>query len=146
MTNRNATASRLREKLDRESEPYPEAWMPGPGGELFGIFEGFRSGKTNRGESHPIALVRDEAGELHAVWMFHKVMRAEFEKANPHVGESILIRREKDRTNADGQAYHVYRVAVNREKSSDPFSDTSPPIEERTPLTGDWTFLGNGIQ
>jgi len=146
MTNSKATASRLREKLDRESEPYPVAWMPGPGGELFGTFEGYRSGVTNRGETHPIAILRDDRGELHSVWLFFKVLRAEFEQANPHVGETILIRREKDRTNADGQPYHVYRVVIDRVDKTGPFAATSPPIEERKPPTGDWTFLGDRVQ
>ena len=135
-----ATAARLREKLNREAEPYPEAWMPGPGGELLGTFEGYRSGKTNRGEVHPIAIVRDDSGELHAVWMFYTVLRAEIEQANPHVGETILIRREKDRINADGQPYHVYRVTTDRAEKAGPFFNTSPPVEERTPPTGDWTI------
>jgi len=146
MTNRNPAADRLREKLDRDAEPYPEAWMPGPGGELLGTFEGFRSGKTSRGEVHPIAIVRDEAGELHGVWLFFAVLRAEFEEANPHVGEWIMVRREKDRKNADGQAYRVYRVGVDRPEKRDAFADTSPPIEERKPSTGEWTFLGDGVQ
>ncbi len=137
---------RLREKLNRESEPYPEAWMPGPGGELLGTFEGYRQGKTSRGEVHPIALVRDDTGELHAIWMFFTVLRAEFEQANPHVGETILVRREEDRTNADGQPYRRYRVTVDRPEKRSPFANTSPPVEERTPPTGDWTFLGDGVQ
>ena len=142
----NTTANRLRERLDRAAEPYPEAWMPGPGGELLGTFEGFRSGTTSRNETHPIAIVRDETGELHAVWLFYAVLRSEFEKVDPHVGETIMLRREKDRTNADGQQYRNYSLAVDRSRKGDPFADTSPPIEERKPPTGDWTFLGDGAQ
>lgn len=145
MTSGDSTAARLRERLDRDSEPYPEAWMPGPGGELLGAFEGFRSGTTRRGETHSIALVRDEAGDLFAVWLFHMVLRAEFEKASPQPGEQLLIRRLPDRENADGQSYRVYRVVVDRDEELDPSANTLPPTEERKPPEGDWTFLGDGV-
>ena len=139
MTPGNATAARLRERLDRDSEPHPEAWRPGPGGELIGEFMGYRSGTTRLGETHQIAIIRDDAGELFAVWLFHKVLLAEFEKARPKHGETILIRRLPDRENSDGQVYRVFRVAVDRDGET----DTSPPTEKQKPPQGDWIFLGD---
>ena len=141
MTPGNATAARLRERLDRDSEPFPEAWTPGPGGELLGEFEGYRSGTTRLNETHQIAIIRDDAGELFAVWLFHKVLRAEFEKANPQLGETLLIRRLSDRENADGQSYYVFRVAVDRDEEA----ATASPTEKRKPPQGDWYFLGDKI-
>ena len=144
MTNATATANRLRERLDRAAEPYPQAWTPEPGDELLGTFEGFRSGATDQNENHPIALVRDANGELYAVWLLYGSLRAEFDRENPHVGETLMLRREKDRTNTDGPKHRAYSVAIDRNKKSDPFADTSPPIEDRDPPTGDWTFSGGG--
>jgi len=138
----NPIADLLREGIDLDSEPYPEAWMPSVGGELGGIFEGFRNGTTCRNETHPFAVVRDDVGERFAAWLFYTVLRSAFERVDPRPGETILIRRLPDRENSKGRAYRDYKLRVYREEGTDIFASTPPLI----PPQSDWTFLGDQMQ
>lgn len=137
----NPTADRLRAQLDRDSESPPDFWDPGVGGELFGQFNGWSSGQTQRGDTIQIATVRTDTGERFSVWCFHKVLKSELARVDPQPGEAILIRREPDRENADGLAYRVYRVAVDRDNA-----DTDANPESLIPPKSDWTFLGDQMQ
>jgi len=135
---RTDTETRLRARLDTAETP-SKPWQPNPGAELIGVFTGWTSGTTRRNETHPIALVEDEAGETWAVWAFYRVLRDELRKADPKPGEAILIRRSEDRKGPNG-TYRVYRVAVDRD--ADPFAEAAEPLDQGAP--GDWTLAGEG--
>ena len=129
----------MRQKLDEADQTATEAWKPEPGDELIGTVAGWSSGTTRRDETHPILIVELEDGSRIAVWCFYSVLRDELKKADPKIGETILIRRLDDRTNSDGIGYRVYRVAVDRE-DADPFETASEPVD----APGDWTFSEGG--
>jgi hypothetical protein len=107
------TAARLREQADRD---YPQAWIPeAEGDELVGVVAGVKPAvQTTYG---PVPVVEVEDG-LHAgwsVWLTHTVLRREFERQRPVLGETILI-RYLGRVTPDGggPAYESYRLVVDR--------------------------------
>ena len=128
-----SAAERLRERAAAEVfATHPAAWMPEPGDELVGTFRGLSSGPTRRGETHQIALVEDEAGKTHGVWLFYRVLADQFAKADPNPGDPILFLRRPDRTNEAGKEYRDFLVLVERANTEAPSPD---------PQT-DWTFAG----
>jgi hypothetical protein len=132
-TPNSSATDRLRALADsRELRGKP--WQPEVGDELVGVFRGWSSGVTKRAERHPIAIVEDASGTSWAVWLFYRVLRAEFQEANPEPGELVLVRRLPDREGPNG-AYRVFRVAVDR-AAADPFADTDSPVDCDEP--GDW--------
>jgi hypothetical protein len=132
-TPNSSATERLRALADsRELRGQP--WQPEVGDELVGVFRGWSSGVTKRAERHPIAIVEDASGTSWAVWLFYRVLRAEFQEANPEPGELVLVRRLPDREGPNG-AYRVFRVVVDR-AAADPFADTDSPVDCDEP--GDW--------
>lgn len=103
---------RLSAQADRE---FPESWIPKEAGErIVGEFLRLDRGTTARGPAH-IVVLRTPEGVERGVWLLHVVLRNEFRRLQPKPGELVLVKYEGTRQKADGDAYHAYKVAVDRE-------------------------------
>lgn len=123
--------NRLRDE-HREQE-YATTWRPEAGDVLVGRFEKLDSGETKYGECE-IAHVRDETGELMAVWLFHKVLRTEWDEAGPEPGDEVGVIYHGQRDGADF-SYHNY--SVQKEARNEPEDRPPKPADEPdSPLDG----------
>ena len=115
LSGQHASINRLREKTRDLDVALPPAWAPEPGGELVGHFVRWSEGTTSRGETHPIAVFREDGGmrEL-SVWCFYTVLRSKLQGKDLQPGELCLITRKADRTSKQGKSYRDYSVAVDR--------------------------------
>jgi len=110
------------------------------GDSVFGSFDGLETGHTEYGAC-PIAILTTEDGPR-AVWLLQTVLRNEFKKARPKVGEEVAIRYDGTEKNAAGKTYHAFKVAVLREEGSavdwdqvgaaDDFYESTPTPEPDT--------------
>jgi hypothetical protein len=66
----------------------------------------------------PVPVVELEQLGTHAawsVWLMHAVLRREFERQRPAIGEAVLVRYlGRAQPDGGGDPYEVYRVVVDR--------------------------------
>ena len=111
---------RLNEK--RSAMEYAETWKPEEHGpQLIGTFEKMDAGSTRYGECE-IAHIRTESGELMAAWLFHTVLKNEWEEAAPTPGDRVAIEYLGER---DGKSYSYHAYAVARERRSEADSEAT---------------------
>lgn len=106
--------SSLEDRLrsEHKAQEYATTWRPDAGDILTGTLEKMDTGETKYGECE-IAHVRDGDGELMAVWLFHKVLRTEWDEAEPEPGDEVGICYHGQR-DGSGYSYHNYTVEVER--------------------------------
>jgi hypothetical protein len=120
----------LRIELEREDGTYPESWRPQPGDILVGTIEKYDRASTSYG-TYNIAVLRDEQGALHSVWLMHAVLLDEFRKLRPRPGERLGIKRLEDAE----RGYRRYAVRVDREPGSDIPDFDAAPAADAPPAT-----------
>ena len=117
----------LKERLkDRHREKeYATTWKPDAGGMLVGTLEKMDEGTTSYGDCK-IAHVRTADGTLMAVWLFHKVLKDEWQEHAPTPGDEvgIIYHGMKD---GESFSYHDYSVEV--EEGELPASEDRPAVE-----------------
>ena len=122
--------SRLKE--NHRSDEYADTWKPdGEGEMLVGTFEKMAEGTTSYG-TYPIAHIREEGGQLRAVWFFHAVLRDQWDAAGPEPGDQVGIIYKGQRDGRDF-SYHAYGVEVERQAGG----DTAPRKPDRPALKPD---------
>lgn len=107
------TATRLREQADRD---YPQAWIPeAEGDELLGVLASVRPAVQTAYGPAPVVELEDVLGARWSVWLVHTVLRREFERQRPVLGERVLIRYLGTvRPESGGAPYESYRLVVDR--------------------------------
>lgn len=107
------TRERLRQQADRE---YPQAWIPAAeGDELLGVVTAVRAVVHTSYGPVPVVELEDAVRASWSLWLVHTVLRREFERQRPAVGETILIRYlGKVVPESGGAAYESYRLVVDR--------------------------------
>jgi hypothetical protein len=121
--------SDLKERLqdNYRSDEFADTWRPEAEGEmLVGTFEKMAEGTTSYG-TYPIAHIRDESGQLRAVWFFHAVLKDQWEQAEPEPGDQVGIIYKGQREGSDFR-YHAYGVEVERQGG-----DATPTREPERP-------------
>lgn len=114
--------ARLREQAATD---LPPAWRPSkPGETLAGELVRWERGSTDYGPQD-IAIVRDEEGTTHALWLLHSVLREEVAKQSPTVGDLIAVCYLGRKTSAAGQPYAHFRVVCEPEPE---LPDTPPDL------------------
>lgn len=105
---------RLRERAEQTTPP---AWMPGePGDELFGTLVDVKASVPTRFGPAPVVTIQQPSGEPVSVWLLHSVLRREFERARPAIGENLLIRYLGTvQPDGGGSAYESYSLTLDRE-------------------------------
>lgn len=108
----------LKDRLEqnRREQEWATTWKPDRGEMLVGTFEKMDEGESDYG-THRIAHLRDEDGELWAVWLFHTVLQNQWGEADPTPGDrvGILYLGKRDGSDFD---YHAYDVEVERGESA----------------------------
>jgi hypothetical protein len=114
MSSWDEARERLREVADRE---YGQAWIPAAeGDELAGVITAIRPVVHTTYGSVPVVEL-EELGvrATWSVWLVHTVLRREFVRQRPVVGETVLIRYlGKVTPEGGGAAYESYRLVVDR--------------------------------
>lgn len=122
-------------RSEHKEQEYATTWRPDAGDILTGTFVRMDSGETKYGECE-IAHVRDEAGELMAVWLFHKVLLTEWDEADPEPGDEVGICYHGQR-DGSGYSYHNYTVEVEcTDETSEDRSPKSGAAERDSALDG----------
>jgi hypothetical protein len=113
------TRARLREQADRG---YPQAWIPEQAGdEIAGVITAVRPAvRTSYGPVPVVELEELGGATPWSVWLIHTVLRREFLRQRPSLGERILV-RYLGRVTPDGggAAYEAYRLVVDRADQGD---------------------------
>jgi len=123
---------RARRLVEQADAQLPAAWMPanaesGHPTTLVGVFVNLSGPHQTAYGPARVVVLRDEHGVEWAVWLLHTVLRNEFARARPHVGELVAVKYEGRRQpDGGGHGYASYRVVVDRDD---------------TPI--DWTAVGD---
>lgn len=107
------TYRRLRDRAESDTPP---AWMPTePGDELFGTLANVTAAAPTKFGPAPVVAIAQPSGEIVSVWLLHSVLRREFERAKPTIGETLLIRYLGTvQPEGDGKPYQSYALIVDR--------------------------------
>lgn len=129
-----AARDRLRAKASQSNDADPpQSWRPNVGDELFGRLTAIETRRTKQSEGERVAIIGTESGECVAAWLFYRVLGDEWDKAQPNVGELVLIERLPDAVSkGHGGQYRRYRVTVDR------------PAEKAYPRQNDWIMAEGG--
>jgi hypothetical protein len=112
MSEWDETRERLHEQADRE---YGQAWIPrAAGDELLGRVTEVRPVVHTAYGPAPVVEIEDPVHAAWSVWLVHTVLRREFERQQPKVGERILIRYLGAVRPEGGAPYESYRLIVDR--------------------------------
>ncbi len=114
----------------RVRQPFPTAWIasledPVIAGRLVAI----EQGETEYGTAK-IAILEQRDGTERAVWILQQVLRNEFARWQPQIGEFVAIGYHGLQSNPEGHDFHLFRVAVDR--SSQEF-DWSTVVDQVAP-------------
>ena len=101
----------IRGELEKDDGTFGETWKPGPGDILTGTIRGYREAVGNYGPVVIATVEEDKTGTRYAVWLSATVLRNEFAKQKPRVGESVGIRYYGT---DPVKNYHRYRLVVDR--------------------------------
>ena len=107
------TYARLNALADADN---PASWMPEVAGEeLFGEIIGVNEAAPTKFGSSPVVTIRKPDGEHVSLWLLHTVLRREFERHEPKIGELVLVRYQGRVTpGGDGNDYESYAVLLDR--------------------------------
>ena len=98
-----------------EDDSKVSTWKPEVGDQLVGKLVAYKQAETKFGKGW-IAMIEVEANADHEAFLqavfLGAVLRSEFAKLKPQVGERIGLRRLADSDNA--KRYHRFRVVVDR--------------------------------
>ncbi len=141
-------AAALAERLDVAP---PTSWRPddpvkGHPQMIMGVLERVEDAQTSYGPAK-IAILRTPEGEDWACWILHSVLKGEFAKLRPRIGELVAIKYEgKVEPRGGGAPYEMYRVVVDREDvgadwdglDRDEQSPEQPPAAEIAAVCAVW--------
>jgi hypothetical protein len=107
----------------RAERPPPQSWLPenpdeGHPAQLVGELVRVEDNYTRFGPCK-IAILRDPAGVEWSVWLIRTVLRSEFEKQRPRVGDVVLVKYQgKVSPKGGGDPYHGYELLVDRDETA----------------------------
>jgi hypothetical protein len=113
------TRERLRAAADAG---FPAAWIPEEAGdEIAGVITAVRpSVGTSYGPVPVVELKELGASVRWSLWLIHTVLRREFVRQRPAVGETILVRYlGRVKPEGGGAAYEAYKLVVDRPDQGD---------------------------
>src|SRR5262245_647891 len=107
------TAARLREQADRG---YADAWIAKePGEELFGVLVSVKAAVATQFGPVPVCELETDTGARWSLWLTHTVLRNDFLRQRPVLGERLLVRYlGRVRPESGGPPYDNYRLVVDR--------------------------------
>lgn len=115
-----AAQARLEAAAEAAGEA-PPAWLHNdePGAQIVGRLVAVNPSAYTAHGNVPVVTLEGPNGGRRSVWLHHAVLRRGFERANVQLGEVVLVRFVgKVSPAGGGNAWHDYRVAVDREASA----------------------------
>ena len=108
---------RLNQQADQENPP---GWQPeNEGEELFGQVIKVNEAAPTKFGSAPVVTIRKPSDELVSLWLLHTVLRREFIRAKPSLGEWVLVRYTgRVQPDGGGSAYETYTVVLDRKEGA----------------------------
>lgn len=122
--------------LERQaSQDFPKSWVPSEADpSIVGEFRRLEQGTTAYGPAR-IVVLRTKDGAERSVWLFHAVLKNEFSRVRPKVGELVAIRYLGKKQGAAGQSYEAYKVVAQRDEGA---PDWDALDSEDDDQGGDW--------
>ena len=128
----NTTPRDLRAELERDDGTYPDSLLLKSGEIFAGTLRKYTSATTQYGDAI-IAVVDDETnGTPRSLWLIHEVLRREFARQKPRVGERLAVKYH----GKHAKGYHGWSLLVDREDDVPNFADAT--TEDTVEPTGDW--------
>lgn len=116
----------LAEQVNRD---FPESWVPKQANDMIvGGFERLEEAQTSHGPCK-VVILKTQDGVEKGAWLLHHVLRGEFKRVKPKVGELVAIRYLGMKISASRNDYASYRVAVRRDEA-EPDWDALDATEE----------------
>jgi hypothetical protein len=146
------------DNLERQAtQDFPRSWVPSEADpSIVGEFLRLEQGTTAYGPAR-IVVLKTKDGSERSVWLFHTVLRNEFARVRPKVGELVAVRYLGKKQGAQGQAYESYRVVSQRDEGAPEWdsldsdddapdewgkqiADTKAAIQSNIPADGSGSF------
>jgi len=108
----------LKQEMEEFDGEYPRSWKPQVGEIIVGKVLRYEQGNTEYGPCWIVVIHDEETKEDRSCWMIHKVMRSEFKKQKPQVGERVALKRLPDHPE-----YKRYALRVDRNEPVDNLPD-----------------------
>ncbi len=124
----------------RATQDFPRSWVPSEQDPtIVGEFRRLEQGATAYGPAR-IVVLKTQDGAERSIWLFHAVLKNEFARVRPKVGELIAVRFLGRKQGAAGQSYSAYRVVAQRDEGAPDWDalDGSEDNEDE----GDWGAVG----
>ena len=120
----------LRKELEMIGDEPSRTWHPEVGDVIVGRLVTYDQGSTKFGECRIAVLQEEPTDELCEVWLGHAVLKNEFERQQPTVGERVGIRRLAD----SDKGYKRYKLLIDREVLQESESHSTNSTEEEIPF------------
>lgn len=128
-----------RELIERGDNDWAPCWRPKPGETLIGTVRRYDVGQNQFGEVRTVTIEREDGTGPVSVWLSSEVLRREFERQRPKIGERVGIRfigRHPERQ------YNRWAVITDREEGEPdfrPLGGERGDAEDLQPATQDPT-------
>jgi hypothetical protein len=100
--------------IDRVRRPFPAPWIASEDDPVIaGRLVDIQHGESQFGPA-TIAILQRRDGTERAVWLFAQVLKNEFARCKPQIGELVAIGYHGLQENPQGHDFYLYRVAVDR--------------------------------
>ena len=120
----------LRKELEMIGDEPSNTWHPEVGDVIVGRLVTYDQGSTKFGECRIAVLQEEPADGLCEVWLGHAVLKNEFERQQPRVGERVGIKRLAD----SDKGYKRYKLLIDREELQKSESDSTDATGEEIPF------------
>ena len=106
---------RMRERMYDDDGSFPDMWDPQPDQMLVGEVLGYTDTETKYGPCQIAQIEEDGTGDVFSVFLSRSVLKNEFERQAPRVGDVVGIKYFGKRPTRDGKSeFHLYKVRVVR--------------------------------
>lgn len=114
--------ARLRRQMDDDNGDAPPFWDPEPGETIIGTVIRYEDRQTKVGPCR-VAVIEDvETDEPVSVWLSRMVLKNEFEKQSPRIGDTVGLKFHGERETRRGDStYFHYTLRVVRTKAGDAY-------------------------
>ena len=92
----------------------PESVRLEAGETFLGTIVGYSSAETAFGPCVIAYVEEEKSGELQSLWLLHRVLRNEFAKQKPRIGDTVGLKYHGTQSpkSGDGQDYHSWSLLV----------------------------------
>jgi hypothetical protein len=121
------------EAINFEEDDFDRSWRPDKGdpNPLVGLFQKLIRATDSNGNRVPVAVLKDKAGTRWGVWIYWDILREEFQRERPRIGEETTVwkstEKEKSKT---GRGYWKFAARTPRSDQATLSWDELAPTSE----------------